>query len=97
MNKQFHNWLGERIDAYEAARERGLKAYRTRCMKVGENLNHAVPPNESSAGLHAPFDGYHWETEETCRDYLKGQFLPWPMEDEYNRRMLGGFQTVLNE
>ena len=91
MNQQFHKWLGERIESYEAARERGLKAYRTRCMKIGEDLNHDVPPNSSSAGLHAPFDGYHWETDETCRNYLKGQFLPWPMEDEYNRRLLGGF------
>ena len=92
MNTQFHKWLGERIEAYEAARERGLKAYKTRCLRIGANLNNDVEPNESSAGMHAPFDGYQWETECTCGTYLKGMFLPWPRQDEYESRSEGGFK-----
>ena len=55
MNEQFYNWLGQRIEDYEAARERGIKAYRTRCAKIAADLNNDVEPTVSSAGLHAPY------------------------------------------
>ena len=91
MNEQFYNWLGKRIEDYEAARERGIKAYRTRCAKIAADLNHDVEPTVSSAGLHAPFDGYEWETEYRSGEYLKGQFLPWPEPEDWKGIKLGGF------
>jgi len=91
MNEQFYNWLGKRIEDYEAARERGIKAYRTRCAKIAADLNHDVEPTVSSAGLHAPFDGYEWETEYRSGEYLKGQFLPWPEPEDWKGIKLGSF------
>lgn len=91
MNEQFYKWLGNRVEDYEAARERGIKAYRTRCAKIAADLNHDVEPTVSSAGLHAPFDGYEWETEYRHGTYLKGQFLPWPEPEDWKGIKSGSF------
>lgn len=86
MSKQFFNWLERRIGEYEKARERGLKAYKTRWKKVLAEANDGVEPNESVSGLHAPFDGYvhTWAKgdNEFEATYLAGQFLPWSSEHE---------------
>ena len=80
MNKQFFNWLEQRIGDYEKARERGLKAHDTRWKRVLTERNDGVEPTVSPAGFHAPFDGYvHvWSEGEHEFDavYLAGQFLP---------------------
>lgn len=91
MNEQFYKWLEKRVEDYEAARERGIKAYRTRCAKIAADLNQDVEPTVSSAGLHAPFDGYEWETEHRHGEYLKGQFLPWPEPEDWKGVKLGNF------
>lgn len=87
MSKQFFSWLEKRIAEYEVARDRGLKAYRTRLKKALADRNNGVEPNESEYGsLHAPYDGYihiWWEGETECEStYLAGQFLPRDKERE---------------
>ena len=87
MSKQFFNWLEQRIAEYEVARDRGLKAYRTRLKKALADRNNGVEPNESEYGsLHAPYDGYihiWWEGQTECEStYLAGQFLPRDKERE---------------
>ena len=86
MSKQFFNWLELRISEYEKARQRGLKAYKTRWKKVLAEANDGVEPNESVKGLHAPFDGYVHSWMKGDREYeatyLRGQFLPWSSEHE---------------
>lgn len=93
MNEQFYQWLGKRISEYEVARERGLQAYRTRVSRVAEERNDGVAPNESSAGIHAPFDGYvyTWAKGNDVFEntFLKGQFLPWP--SDYEDYSIGSF------
>ena len=83
---QFFTWLERRIKDYEQARERGLKAYETRWKRVVTERNDGVEPKESSAGLHAPVDGYvyTWAKGEQEFDatFLAGQFLPWSSERE---------------
>ena len=54
MSEQFYNWLGQRIEDYEAARERGIKAFETRVARNAAALNGGIEPNVSSAGFHAP-------------------------------------------
>lgn len=86
MKEEFFKWLGERISEYEVARQRGLQAYVTRINKITEERNDGIPPTESSAGIHAPFDGYlySWAKGHDVyeRTFLAGQFLPWPSEYE---------------
>jgi hypothetical protein len=81
---QFFTWLEQRIREYEVARERGLKAYDTRIKRVLAERNDGIEPTESSAGFHAPFDGYvhvWWEGDcEFEAVYLAGQFLPYSKE-----------------
>jgi hypothetical protein len=91
MNEQFYNWLGQRIEDYEAARERGIKAHQTRLARVAAERNDGIEPNISSAGFHAPIEGYIWETDEGSNVYLKGQFLPWPEDEDHASRKLGAF------
>lgn len=83
---QFFTWLEQRINDYEQARERGLKAYKTRWKKVLAEANDGVEPKESTKGLHAPFDGYVHTWAKGDHDYeatyLRGQFLPWSSEHE---------------
>jgi hypothetical protein len=76
MSEQFYNWLGQRIEDYEAARERGIKAFETRVARNAAALNGGIEPNVSSAGFHAPIEGYRWESGAGEHVYLKGQFLP---------------------
>ena len=78
MSDQFYNWLGQRIEDYEAARERGIKAYQTRLARVAAVRNDGIEPTISSAGFHAPIEGYVWVTDSGESEYLKGQFLPSP-------------------
>tara|TARA_Y100000114_G_scaffold143590_1_gene151293 strand:+ start:2687 stop:3508 length:822 start_codon:yes stop_codon:yes gene_type:complete len=82
MNEQFYKWLEKRVEEYETARERGLKAYRTRVARVAAERNDGIEPNQSSAGFHAPFDGYIWDTWTKGGVYLKGQFLPMEADEE---------------
>ena len=86
MNDQFCKWLGQRISDYAAARERGIKAYNTRLMRIGADVNQGLEPKLSSAGLHAPVDGYEWDD----RTFLAGQFLPTP-EGEFESISMGAF------
>lgn len=83
---QFFTWLELRIGEYEKARQRGLKAHKTRWKKVLAEANDGVEPNESTKGLHAPFDGYVHTWVKGDHDfestYLRGQFLPWSSEHE---------------
>lgn len=83
---QFFTWLEQRINDYEKARERGLKAHDTRWKRVLTERNDGVEPTVSSAGFHAPFDGYvHTWVEgdhELESTYLAGQFLPASKERE---------------
>jgi hypothetical protein len=76
----FWKWLEQRITEYEVARERGLKAYDTRWKRTLAEYNDGVEPVISSAGFHAPCDGYvHiWVEGESEYEgiYLAGQFLP---------------------
>lgn len=93
MNQQFYQWLSQRISEYEVARERGLQAYRTRLSRISEERNGGVAPTESSAGIHAPFDGYvySWCKGDDVfeKTFLSGQFLPWP--SEYESYSVGAF------
>lgn len=86
MSKQFFNWLERRIGEYEQARQRGLKAYKTRWKRALSEANDGIEPTESSKGLHAPFDGYvhTWAKgdDDFEATYLRGQFLPWSSEHE---------------
>ena len=83
---QFFTWLEQRINDYEQARERGLKAYETRWKRVVTERNDGVEPKQSSAGLHAPVDGYVYTWAKGDHDFestfLAGQFLPWSSERE---------------
>lgn len=82
----FFTWLERRINEYEQARKRGLKAYKTRWKRALADNNDGIEPTESSKGLHAPFDGYvhNWAKgdHEFEATYLRGQFLPWSSEHE---------------
>jgi len=91
MNAQFYTWLGQRIEEYEVARERGLKAYQTRISRVAAERNDGIEPTLSSAGFHAPIEGYVWETDKGTNVYLKGQFLPLPESDDYENLKYGSF------
>ena len=86
MNTQFYHWLGQRLSDYETARVRGLKAYNTRVRRITQERNDGVEPTESSAGLHAPCDGYlyHWHKGDAHFEgtFLAGQFLPWSSDHE---------------
>jgi hypothetical protein len=86
VSNQFFNWLERRIGEYEQARQRGLKAYKTRWKKVLAEANDDIEPTESTHGLHAPFDGYvhTWAKGDSDFEatYLAGQFLPWSSEHE---------------
>lgn len=82
----FLNWLENRINEYEVARQRGLKAYKTRWLRALTDANDGVAPTVSSAGYHAPYDGYIHTWVEGDHDYentyLAGQFLPESKEQE---------------
>mgnify|MGYP005814503121 FL=1 len=89
----FWNWLENRIDEYEVARLRGVKAYDTRIKRVAAEYNDDLEPvySEKSGRLHAPCDGYVWTWWEGDHElegrYLAGQYLPFPKERE---SILGG-------
>ena len=91
----FWNWLENRIDEYEAARLRGVKAYDTRIKRVAAEYNDDLEPvySEKSGRLHAPCDGYVWTWWEGDHElegtYLAGQYLPFSKERESIIR--GGF------
>ena len=91
----FWNWLENRIDEYEAARLRGVKAYDTRIKRVAAEYNDDLEPvySEKSGRLHAPCDGYVWTwwegDHELDAQYLAGQYLPFSKERESILR--GGF------
>jgi len=91
----FWNWLENRIDEYEAARLRGVKAYDTRIKRVAAEYNDDLEPvySEKSGRLHAPCDGYLWTWWEGDHElegrYLAGQYLPFSKERESILR--GGF------
>tara|TARA_R100000234_G_scaffold1188_1_gene1057 strand:- start:2379 stop:3218 length:840 start_codon:yes stop_codon:yes gene_type:complete len=93
MMSNFWNWLENRIDEYEAARLRGIKAYDTRIKRAAAEYNDDLEPiySEKSGRLHAPCDGYVWTWCEGGNDlegtYLAGQYLPFPKERE---SILGG-------
>ena len=84
----FWNWLENRIDEYEAARLRGIKAYDTRIKRVAAEYNDDLEPvySEKSGRLHAPCDGYLWTWWEGDHElegrYLAGQYLPFSKERE---------------
>ena len=91
----FWNWLENRIDEYEVARLRGVKAYDTRIKRVAAEYNDDLEPvySEKSGRLHAPCDGYVWTwwegDHELDAQYLAGQYLPFSKERESIIR--GGF------
>lgn len=91
----FWNWLENRIDEYEVARQRGVKAYDTRIKRVAAEYNDDLEPvySEKSGRLHAPCDGYVWTwwegDHELDAQYLAGQYLPFSKERESIIR--GGF------
>ena len=91
----FWNWLENRIDEYEVARQRGVKAYDTRIKRVAAEYNEDLEPvySEKSGRLHAPCDGYVWTWWEGDHElegtYLAGQYLPFSKERESIIR--GGF------
>ena len=91
----FWNWLENRIDEYEVARQRGIKAYDTRIKRVAAEYNDDLEPvySEKSGRLHAPCDGYVWTWWEGDHElegtYLAGQYLPFSKERESIIR--GGF------
>lgn len=91
----FWNWLENRIDEYEVARLRGVKAYDTRIKRVAAEYNDDLEPvySEKSGRLHAPCDGYVWTWWEGDHElegtYLAGQYLPFSKERESIIR--GGF------
>ena len=91
----FWNWLENRIDEYEVARQRGVKAYDTRIKRVAAEYNDDLEPvySEKSGRLHAPCDGYVWTWWEGDHElegtYLAGQYLPFSKERESIIR--GGF------
>lgn len=91
----FWNWLENRIDEYEAARLRGVKAYDTRIKRVAAEYNDDLEPvySEKSGRLHAPCDGYLWTwwegDHEFDAQYLAGQYLPYSKERE--SILIGGF------
>lgn len=91
----FWKWLENRIDEYEVARQRGVKAYDTRIKRMAAEYNEDLEPvySEKSGRLHAPCDGYVWNwcegDSEFEGEYLAGQYLPFPKERESITR--GGF------
>jgi len=91
----FWNWLENRINEYEVARQRGVKAYDTRIKRMAAEYNEDLEPvySEKSGRLHAPCDGYVWiwceGDSELESEYLAGQYLPFPKERESITR--GGF------
>ena len=91
----FWNWLENRIDEYEAARLRGIKAYDTRIKRAAAEYNDDLEPiySEKSGRLHAPCDGYLWTwwegDHELDAQYLAGQYLPYSKERE--SILIGGF------
>jgi hypothetical protein len=95
MMSNFWNWLENRIDEYEVARQRGVKAYDTRIKRVAAEYNDDLEPvySEKSGRLHAPCDGYVWTwwegDHELDAQYLAGQYLPFSKERESIIR--GGF------
>tara|TARA_R110001583_G_scaffold8443_1_gene40355 strand:+ start:43 stop:882 length:840 start_codon:yes stop_codon:yes gene_type:complete len=95
MMSNFWNWLENRIDEYEVARQRGVKAYDTRIKRVAAEYNDDLEPvySEKSGRLHAPCDGYVWTWWEGDHElegtYLAGQYLPFSKERESIIR--GGF------
>tara|TARA_R110001632_G_scaffold42479_4_gene107610 strand:- start:178 stop:1017 length:840 start_codon:yes stop_codon:yes gene_type:complete len=95
MMSNFWNWLENRIDEYEVARQRGVKAYDTRIKRVAAEYNEDLEPvySEKSGRLHAPCDGYVWTWWEGDHElegtYLAGQYLPFSKERESIIR--GGF------
>jgi hypothetical protein len=95
MMSNFWNWLENRIDEYEVARLRGVKAYDTRIKRVAAEYNDDLEPvySEKSGRLHAPCDGYVWTWWEGDHElegtYLAGQYLPFSKERESIIR--GGF------
>ena len=84
----FWSWLENRIDEYEVARQRGVKAYDTRIKQMAAVDNDDLEPvySERSGRLHAPCDGYIWRwcegDSELEGTYLKGQYLPFGKERE---------------
>ena len=96
----FWNWLENRIDEYELARQRGVKAYHTRIKQMAAVDNDDLEPvySEKSGRLHAPCDGYLWRWCEGDSElegiYLKGQYLPFGKERE---SILGGAFTGKTE
>jgi len=91
----FWNWLENRINEYEVARQRGVKGYDTRIKRMAAEYNEDLEPvySEKSGRLHAPCDGYVWiwceGDSELESEYLAGQYLPFPKERESITR--GGF------
>lgn len=88
MMSNFWNWLENRIDEYEVARQRGVKAYDTRIKRMAAAYNEDLEPvySEKSGRYHAPCDGYVWHwvegDSEFEGEYLAGQYLPFPKERE---------------
>lgn len=96
----FWNWLENRIDEYEVARLRGVKAYDTRIKRVAAEYNDDLEPvySKKSGRLHAPCDGYVWTWWEGDHElegtYLAGQYLPFPKDRE---SIIGGGFTGQTE